>query len=337
VVRARNVSDDSHSAWGVSVWKSVHVRLTSLIAALVLAVSPVSQVRAQELYFIDAHSQVDEDVDDKTIITNMDAAKVHLTILSIRDRTPKVVIELSKKFPQRILPSVTTKMWGYIFDSKKPHKKYHKALKNQVKSGKFKAMAEVLMVHSGCPKDKCPSVRVRPDDPRVTAALEAAVANGWPFISHIEFGSLSSSVRQEFMDGLEAMLRQYPEHPFALIHMGQLEALDVRRLIKTHKNIYFLAAHSNPISSASNKGFKAWIEMFDGSSLKPEWKKLMTDYPDRIIFALDNVMGKHWNNRSDYVGQVALWRKALGELPSAVANAVAHGNAERLWKLAPVQ
>ena len=33
--------------------------------------------------------------------------------------------------------------------------------------------------------------------------------------------------------------------------------------------------------------------------------------------------------------QVDLWRKALGKLPDEVAHAVAHGNAERLWKLAP--
>ena len=321
----------------MSAWRLIHIRLACLIPALMLAVSPASEVRAQELYFIDAHSQVDQDVDPKTIIGNMKAAGVRRTLLSVRSgRKPKFVIQLSAKFPQMIVPSVTTKMWGYILDSKKPHKKYHKALKAQVKSGKFKAMAEVLMVHSGCPKAMCPPVRVGPDDRRVTAALEAAVAQGWPFIAHIEFGSLSSSERQEFMEGFESMLKQHPEHPFALIHMGQLEAPDVRRLIETHKNIHFLAAHSNPISNASGGSFKAWIEMFDGSSLKPEWKKLITDYPDRIIFALDNVWGKHWNDRDYYVDQVALWRKALGELPPAVANAVAHGNAERLWKLSPV-
>jgi len=305
---------------------------------LMLAVSPASEVYAQELYFIDAHSQVDRDVDARTIIANMNSAGVRRTILSVRSgRKPRFVVQLSAKLPERIVPSVTTKMWGYIFDSKTPHKKYRKALKAQVKSGRFKAMSEVLMVHSGCPNDKCPPVRVRPNDRRVTVALKAAVANGWPFIAHIEFGSLSSSEHREFMNDLEGMLKQHPQHPFALIHMGQLEARDARQLIETHGNIHFLAAHSNPISNLAGKGHKAWIEMFEGSSLKPEWQKLITDHSDRFVFALDNVWGKHWNNREYYVDQVALWRKALGELPSAVANAVAHGNAERLWKLTPIQ
>ncbi len=108
----------------MSVWRLIHVRLTCLISALMLAVSPASEVRAQELYFIDAHSQVDQDVDAKTIIANMKAAGVHLTILSVRSgRKPNFVIQLSAKFPERIVPSVTTKMWGYIIDSEKPHKK----------------------------------------------------------------------------------------------------------------------------------------------------------------------------------------------------------------------
>ncbi|MCH7936346.1 MAG: hypothetical protein IH994_04535 [Proteobacteria bacterium] len=170
------------------MWSLIHVRLACLIPALMLAVSPASEVGAQELYFIDGHSQVDRDVNAKTIIGNMKAAGVRRSILAVRaGRKPKFVIQLSAKFPQMIMPSVTTKMWGYIFDSKKPHKKYYKALKTQVGSGMFRAMSEVLMVHSDCPKAKCPPVRVPADDRRVTAALEAAVANGWPFIPHIEF------------------------------------------------------------------------------------------------------------------------------------------------------
>ena len=322
----------------MNVRRLIHLGLIGLVWVLTLSLPAASGVHARELYFIGAHSQVDQDVDAKTIIANMKAAGVRRTILSVRSgRKPKFVIQLSAKFPERIVPSVTTKMWGYILDSKKPHKKYHKALRNQARSGRFKAMAEVLMFHSGCPKDKCPSVWVPLADRRVTSALKAAVAKGWPFIAHIEFGCLEPSDRKAFMDAFEAMLRQHPEHPFALIHMGQLEPPAVRRLIEAHRNIHFLAAHSNPISNASGKGFKAWIEMFDGSSLKPAWRKLITDHPDRFVFALDNVWGKHWNDRDYYVYQVALWRKALGELPSAVANAVAHGNAERLWKLAPVR
>jgi hypothetical protein len=35
--------------------------------------------------------------------------------------------------------------------------------------------------------------------------------------------------------------------------------------------------------------------------------------------------------------QCALWREALGTLPITAADAIAHGNAERLWKLPRVE
>ncbi len=112
-------------------------------------------------------------------------------------------------------------------------------------------MAAVLMWHSGCLNNKCPSVLVPAGDRRMRVALKAALAQEWPFASHIEFGSLHASSRSDFMGEFRGMLDAHPEHPFALIHMGQLEHGEVRRLIKAHKNIHFLAAHSNTIAIAA--------------------------------------------------------------------------------------
>ena len=35
------------------------------------------------------------------------------------------------------------------------------------------------------------------------------------------------------------------------------------------------------------------------------------------------------------MGQIELWRSALSDLSGEVARAIAHGNAERLWKIPP--
>ena len=63
------------------------------------------------------------------------------------------------------------------------------------------------------------------------------------------------------------------------------------------------------------------------------------DYdPDLVtgynILNFDNVWPDHWG--PDYVQQAALWRETLATLPPAVAHMIAHENAERLWRLAPV-
>ena len=177
-----------------------------------------------------------------------------------------------------------------------------------------------------------PEQVVAPDDKRVQVALKGAIDKGWPFIVHIEFAASLSA--ETFMIKMEAMLAKHPDHPFALIHMGQLEAEEVTRLLAKHQNLYFLTSVSNPtITKFSNQ---PWVDLFDGgASLAPRWKDLFNKYPDHFILAFDNVWEKQWS--SEYVVQADLWRGALGELPPDVASKVAHENAERLWKLPTAQ
>ena len=44
-----------------------------------------------------------------------------------------------------------------------------------------------------------------------------------------------------------------------------------------------------------------------------------------------DVWAEHWEDT--YSKKVNLWRKALSELPSEVAEKISHGNAERLYRL----
>ena len=75
------------------------------------------------------------------------------------------------------------------------------------------------------------------------------------------------------------------------------------------------------------------LNMMDGDKFKPSWKQLISEHPDRFIFAMDNVWAFQWQDT--YLRHIKVWRSALADLPPDVANAVAHGNAEKLWKLAP--
>ncbi len=56
-------------------------------------------------------------------------------------------------------------------------------------------------------------------------------------------------------------------------------------------------------------------------------------YPDRFIFNLDNVVGKNWTYT--YLREMDVWWRVMADLPDDVAHAVAHGNAERLWRIEP--
>lgn len=275
---------------------------------------------------IDTHGQVDQQVELERVIRLMDQAGVAAVILSTRGTvTPEELVSFAADYAGRIIPAVRTK--GYMDNDEK----YYQLLKKQMDMEQYGAMAEVLMYHAQ-KGERAPLVVVYPDDERVQAALDYALDKEWPFIAHIEFAAAGSEC-DEFMTKLEALLIRYPEHPFVLIHMGQLNHIAVRQLIEAHENIYFITSHSNPI--ATSESGQPWTNMFVGDYLSADWEQLIVKYPDRFILGFDNVYVEHWGQF--YLDQVALWREAIKELPVEVAHAFAHGNAERLWRLQLVE
>ena len=296
---------------------------------LLIVFFPVAE--ANELYFVDAHSQFDTEVDAELILNRMDAGGVYKTILSTRrQRKSREAAELAEQYPDRIVASVRTKGKHYARGTKK----YYKKLKKQVNSGRFSAMAELLIFHAQ-KGDKADEVRIDVDDKRIQKTLEYAIEQEWPLVVHVEFASLRGGERDDYMEALKELLKDNSDHPFAMIHMGQLPHEDVNALIKAHSNIYFLTSHADPVSAVGAK--QPWINMMDSDKFKPqfkpEWKQLISEHPERFVFALDNVWGWQWQDT--YMKHIKLWRSALSELPQDIAQAVAHGNAERLWKLEP--
>lgn len=284
--------------------------------------------QADALYFIDAHSQVDQMVVPlQTVISVMKKGGVTHTILSTRgDLKGKALLKLATQHPYQITPAVRTK--GSPYD--KGTSKYYKMLKAQVANGKYSAIAEILLYHAQKGK-KAPEVEVYPEDKRVLTALSYAIEKRWPFVIHIEFGSLTGEKRARFMASMERMLKGHSEQPFVLTHMGQLGPGDCRRLIEIHQNIHFHTGWSNPAAVRNSK--QPWVNLFEGKRFTPEWSELFTQYPDRFVFALDNVFAEHWT--VFYAEQMEYWKKALAELPVQAAKLIAHGNAERLWRITP--
>ena len=295
--------------------------LTTLISLLF----SIPVTHSSELYFIDAHSQVDEGIELEELLQRMHGAGINKSILSSRRRRSAFdVADWAESHPSKIIPSIRVKGKHYSKDTPK----FYKKIKKRVNSQRFRAMSEVLLYHAQ-KGEYAAEVIVYPDDKRVKTVLDATMEKGWPLVLHIEFAAIYGEMRKEFYKQMETLIAANPEHPFCMMHMGQLKPNEVAELINKHKNLYFLTAHATPM--ARHRSRQPWVNMFQGKELKPEWKSLMIKHPDRFIFALDNVWAEHWRN--DYKEQADIWRHALQKLPVDVAHAVAHGNAERLWKL----
>ncbi len=294
--------------------------IAALVTLLAMVALPGGS-HARELYFIDVHSQIDRQTHPDTVTALLEQGGVRETILSSTgNATQDAVLSLVRRNPAKIIAAVRTKFYN------------RQAVESQVRSGKYGAMAEVLVYHvakeisSG---RQMGAVNLEPDDPSVLFALDLAIRNHWPFIIHIEFAAAPAAQRAALMNKLEALMAKYQDEPFLLIHMGQLDASEVGRLIGAHSNIYFIASTSNPFTA--HRGGQPWTDMFAGRRLAPEWKALFIDHPDRFLLGFDNVVANNWG--PEYLNQITLWRGALVDLPDDAADAFAHGNAERLWHL----
>ncbi len=305
-------------------------RLARVICLLLLG---VAHGALQALPFIDAHSQFDDDVSGERVIKYLARAGVSQAVLSTRGKvTTGEFLTFGAAYPDCIVPAVRTK--GRAYDENQPG--YYKQLNEQVSQAAFKGMNEIILAHA--PKgDRAREVYLEAATPQVQAAVQQAIAKGWPVVLHYEFRWLTqrygAAARVKRLDELSALLRRYPQHPFALIHMAQLDPPDAARLLAAHANVVFLTSHANPVKVSDSA--QPWTDMFVGEELSPDWTALLLQYPDRFVFAIDNVWPEDWSEK--YVRQVAFWRRALGSLPDDVAHAVAHRNAERLWKLPPAR
>lgn len=296
-----------------------------LIVLMWFGVSVGSTAEMPELYFVDAHSQMAKGLDSGKIIALMDKAGVRHTIISARnDRSSDDVADFAAKHPERITAAVRSK--GKAFNQNRPELK--KLINSQLARPEFKALAETILYHAQKGK-KAPKIIVEADDPQVEMLLNLAKEKSWPFIAHYEF-SAASRAKGKYLQQFEGLLQRSPDHPFLLIHMGQLDIAEVERLIAGYDNLHFMMSHCNPVSIAKSKG-QPWTNLFKGEKLAPRWLELIAKHPERFVLAFDNVWPEFWGKF--YLKQASLWRKALADLPSEVAHAVAHGNAERLWNL----
>jgi len=273
---------------------------------------------------IDAHSQIDQHVDFSDVVPLLDRAGVSRVIIAARGKVkPGQIARLARSHPERIVASVRTK--GRVYADN--HPKYYKLLNAQRNMPEFRAMAELILWHAQ-KGNKAPKWVIPATSPQVQAALDLVYERGWPAVLHYEFRAAGGEA-DDLMAELKGLLKARPDHPFVLTHMGQVTLAQAGDLLENHPNIHFIPSWSNSITTPMSK--QPWTNLFNGDRLTPEWQALVVKYPKNFVLGFDNVFAEHWGDL--YVRQVSLWRGALSALPDEVAHALAHGNAERLWKL----
>ena len=318
---------------------------------------------------IDAHSQYGCKTDGEDIIYAIKTFGVNKTLLSARggcnwNETPTEsqlrVLNLVKDLGEKGEFLISSKLGGLG----------HPGIENEVSGLQWLAIAEkifnkdavgygeIIVQHADHFHEELirNGLQSNLKSSRINKAISIILNRNKPIILHLELNdSEENSVK--ILSQLRYILRKYPKQNFVLIHMAQSTVVEARELIEQFENIYFLTSHANVLNSIGkikrqrigevtqvgwinlftrlqeNAPYKGWFkEYLSGMDWKRKWKELFEQYPERFVFAMDNVFIKHWRAKR-YKRLMKIWRKAFSQLSKDTAMKVACENANRLWSL----
>jgi predicted TIM-barrel fold metal-dependent hydrolase len=164
--------------------------------------------------------------------------------------------------------------------------------------------------------------------------FELSNETGIPFLLHHE-------AEDELLPELERMLAKYPKAKVIWCHVGRnrnpttwkkfKKADAVRDFLTKYPNLYFDFLASKPGSKYHGTGYIEGImydvSSWDAFSLKPEWKKVIEEFPNRFVLGSDINTGRFDN----YDRVMDTYRNViLKGVRKDVAEKIAFKNA---WKL----
>ena len=177
---------------------------------------------------IDAHQHIIPGLSAETIILLMDQAGVQKSILManrIAGSRPLgwedgMVLEAYEKYPQRIIPFLTTVRGGRGL---LPDEAFLEYAERQLKTGKFKGLGEFMVKHfaiSVSPGTIAPEVSIPADSPWMQAMMRLGVKYSVPLLIHFDRGNGSSTATK--------LLQSKGDYYFALDHDSRWELFRVR-------------------------------------------------------------------------------------------------------------
>jgi hypothetical protein len=173
--------------------------------------------------------------------------------------------------------------------------------------------------------------RVPLDGPMFQGLAEIATRFDRPLPMHMEW-------HPESVAGLSRLLERWPALTLLLSHCGKTTtAQDIRAFFEKHPNVVCdLGYRSLPQEANDFRRFPErtifWASAPGRTAyLAPDWKKLIEDHPDRFMVAIDDT--HDWAQYDEVVR--SLREGLLAHLNPSVVDRVAHGNAKRVFRLAP--
>ena len=289
---------------------------------------------AGRLPLIDAHEHIIPGLAAETIITLMDQAGVQKVILManrIESFRPMgwedaLVLEAYEKYPQRIIPFLTTVRRGGILQRDSAF--FVKYAERQLKTGKFKGMGEFMVKHyaiSSTPDIEAPEISVPADSPWMQEMMRLGAKYNVPLIIHME-------TTAETVAALERALLANPNTRVIWAHqnpvkMGGGPEAQYARQADPNQVAILLDKYPNLFADIA-LGYETRFFRLEDRKLPQGWKNLYERYNDRFVIGLDLAVSVMWER--GYLRRANVIRGWLSQLSSDTASKLAYENIERI-------
>jgi amidohydrolase family protein len=115
-------------------------------------------------------------------------------------------------------------------------------------------------------------------------------------------------------DAIERLFKQWPQARILWAHAGFAPLERVREMLRQYPNLW------------CDLSFRTELE--SGGKLRPDWRTLFIEFPDRFMVGTDTYTPERWN----YVVGHAKWARGwLADLPKDVAERIAWKNGETVF------
>lgn len=170
------------------------------------------------------------------------------------------------------------------------------------------------------------------DNPYLTAVYGLARDHGVPVNVHFDYS-------EGQMDSFERALEQSRDPTkgnthIIWAHMGDAPAAAIDGLLDRHANLYVDISSRNPLCTFTDRLASLEEQRLDDGTytLKPEWKALFEDHPDRFLFGTDIGPG---DRHQSMAALVDYYRIILGQLPLEAQEKIGATNALTLFGKTP--
>jgi hypothetical protein len=182
-------------------------------------------------------------------------------------------------------------------------------------AGRFAAIGEIHVDSTASYFIGTPPIRYPADAPLMQRLWSMSAAHGVPVSVHMD-GS------PESVAAMERLLASDRRGTWLWAHTGHYaEPPLVRRLLQAHPNLYCELSYRSSISPS-----RSAVPLDAAGVLRPEWRALLEEFPDRFVLGTDLSAPSH----AEYTRHVGFWRAILDQLSPDTAARIAYANAGRL-------